>query len=132
MTKSLTELIEQIGGRDVLINIAELSAYGNRQKALMARALLAVLDEKPVGEFYEYDPGDWYQRSPGDRGVKKWTPLYKVQPAPSAPDGWKLVPVEPTAKMMVAGTLVSEFQEDPAGMYRAMIAAAPAPGGDGG
>lgn len=53
-------------------------------------------------------------------------------PAASAHDGWKLVPVEPTAKMMVAGTLVSEFQEDPAGMYRAMIAAAPSPGGDGG
>ncbi len=41
------------------------------------------------------------------------------------PVGWKLVPIEPTPEMMVAGTLVSEFQEDPSGMYRAMIEAAP-------
>ncbi|MRT01905.1 hypothetical protein [Ewingella americana] len=44
-----------------------------------------------------------------------------------APDGWKFVPIEPTPAMMVEGTLVSEFQADPAGMYRAMIAASPKP-----
>lgn len=43
------------------------------------------------------------------------------------PDGWRLVPIEPTPGMMVEGTLVSEFEADPAGMYRAMIAAAPKP-----
>lgn len=126
------KLVEQIGGRERLEEIAADGFLKHGESKLMARTLLSVLDAKPVGEFYKYDPGDWYHRSPGDRGVKEWTPLYKVQPAPSAPDGWKLVPVEPTAKMMVAGTLVSEFQEDPAGMYRAMIAAAPSPGGDGG
>jgi len=126
------KLIEQIGGRERLEAFSAGHYCSVFECRNMASALLSVLDAKPVGEFYEFKPGDWYQRSPGDRGVKKWTPLYKVQPAPSAPDGWKLVPVEPTAKMMVAGTLVSEFQEDPAGMYRAMIAAAPAPGGDGG
>ena len=62
-------------------------------------------------------------------GLVRCRPLYTAPTAASAHDGWKLVPVEPTAKMMVAGTLVSEFQEDPAGMYRAMIAAAPSPGG---
>ncbi|EAY2107826.1 TPA: hypothetical protein NO409_001844 [Salmonella enterica] len=45
--------------------------------------------------------------------------------SPVSPDGYVLVPIEPTPGMMVAGTLVSEFQADPAGMYRAMIAAAP-------
>lgn len=126
----INELIEQIGGRERLEAFSAGHYCSVFECRNMASALLSVLDAKPVGEFYEFKPGDWYQRSPGDRGVKEWTPLYKVQPAPSAPDGWKLVPVEPTAKMMVAGTLVSEFQEDPAGMYRAMIAAAPSPGGE--
>lgn len=42
-----------------------------------------------------------------------------------APPGYVMVPREPTAWMLVAGTLVSEWSEDPGGMYRAMIAAAP-------
>lgn len=89
----------------------------------MARALLAVMDAKPIGYFRDDARAVfrvWPTKS-DDCNV----PVYTTPPAPSAPDGWKLVPVEPTAKMMVAGTLVSEFQEDPAGMYRAMIAAAP-------
>ena len=48
-----------------------------------------------------------------------------ASPALKLPDGWVAVPLEPTPGMMVAGTLVSEFQEDPSGMYRAMVAAAP-------
>jgi hypothetical protein len=38
---------------------------------------------------------------------------------------WKLVPVEPTPGMCAAGFIVSEAEHDPAGVYRAMIAAAP-------
>lgn len=49
-----------------------------------------------------------------------------ASPALRLPDGWVAVPMEPTPGMMVAGTLVSEFQEDPSGMYRAMVAEAPA------
>lgn len=83
------KLIEKIGGRERLEEMFDffgLSATHGENR-LMARALLEVLDAKPVGEFYEFEPGDWYQRSPGDKGVKKWTPLYKVQPAASVPDG---------------------------------------------
>ncbi|TKI08642.1 hypothetical protein [Martelella alba] len=54
-----------------------------------------------------------------------------MQPAASLPAGWKLVPIEPTAEMLVAGTLVSEFQEDPGGMYRAMLAATPSSSTEG-
>ena len=40
------------------------------------------------------------------------------------PEGWKLVPVEPTTKMIDAARSQSSF---PAGVWRAMIAAAPQP-----
>jgi len=46
---------------------------------------------------------------------------------PSQPaQGWKLVPVEPTPKMSAAGLCVSEAEHDPAGVYRARLAPAPA------
>ena len=44
----------------------------------------------------------------------------------TAPPGWKLVPVEPTPRMSAAGFCADEGH-DPAGVYRAMIAAAPEP-----
>lgn len=131
----INELIEQIGGRERLEALASFRPSGSNtvnsashdEWMAMARALLEVLDAKPVGEFYEFEPGDWYQRSPGDKGVKKWTPLYKVQPAASSPDGWKLVPIEPTQRMIDAHTegMVSGGATR---AYRAMLAAAPAPG----
>lgn len=84
----INELIDQIGGRAALQDLIDNPRMANcGETAFLASALLAVLDAKPVGEFYEFEPGDWYQRSPGDKGVKKWTPLYKVQPAASVPDG---------------------------------------------
>lgn len=49
-------------------------------------------------------------------------------PAQAAPDGWRLVPVEPTIAMCIAGDsprmLVDDCTPTPA-IYRAMIAAAP-------
>lgn len=41
----------------------------------LAREMLTLINQKPVGEFYEADPGNWYQRSPGDK-APKWTKLY--------------------------------------------------------
>lgn len=146
----INKLIEQIGGRERLEFIAENAI--SRDRSMMARALLAVLDaqSKPalVLRPFGYD-GETFRKSDIDHHSA--VVYYTVPPATSVldvnfdlskpgteatvithyqvPDGWKLVPVEPTAKMMVAGTLVSEFQEDPAGMYQAMIAAAPAPDG---
>ncbi|HDW3554149.1 TPA: hypothetical protein RMN47_000330 [Escherichia coli] len=54
----------------------------------LARIVLASLEAKPVGEFYEEAPGDWYQRSVGDR-APKWTPLYTTPPLPVVLDGLK-------------------------------------------
>ncbi len=40
--------------------------------------------------------------------------------------GWRLLPIEPTPEMSAKGFCVSEGEQDPAGVYRAMVAAAPA------
>jgi Lar family restriction alleviation protein len=45
--------------------------------------------------------------------------------AGTVPDGYVLVPEVPTPSMCRAGFLVSEAEHDPAGVYRAMIAATP-------
>ncbi|HGG2126755.1 TPA: DUF551 domain-containing protein [Escherichia coli] len=39
------------------------------------------MEAEPVGDFYEYKPGDWYQRSVGDK-APKWVPLYATPPVP--------------------------------------------------
>lgn len=41
------------------------------------------------------------------------------------PEGYVLVPAEPTPAMSAAGLCVSEAEHDPAGVYRAMIVARP-------
>ncbi|KQN53168.1 hypothetical protein ASF13_16340 [Erwinia sp. Leaf53] len=48
-------------------------------------------------------------------------------PATSAPDGWKLVPVDATRKMIDAAKCIEEDGYD--AMHKAMLAAAPIPGG---
>lgn len=56
-------------------------------------------------------------------------PLFTAPPAPVAvvPDGWKLVPVEPTEYMMkVARGLTLQQEQTPSAEYRAMVKCAPA------
>lgn len=63
------------------------------------------------------------------------TPLYAHAERPAVPDGWKLVPVEPTAKMLQAAegtgsrSYTGTFVVLPDAAYRAMLAAAPQPEG---
>lgn len=65
-------------------------------------------------------------------------PVYAAPPAPaSVPEGWQLVPVEPTQEMVVAGGGAidmnggeggdDEMQSDAIHAYSAMLAAAPTP-----
>ena len=60
--------------------------------------------------------------------------LDSLQPAPAVPDGWHLVPYEPTDKMIIAGinTPVADSgnddtdqPEDYRNVYKAMLSAAP-------
>ena len=63
--------------------------------------------------------------------VAAWLCGIPAQPAPSVPDGWKLVPIEPTSEMLGAGedTFVTTYTGTPVSapidVYRAMLAAAP-------
>jgi hypothetical protein len=94
--------------------------------ATMARALLEVMDTKPVGFISERDGpvlyGAHISLSPG-------THFYTAPPAPSAPDGWKLVPIELSPEMYTAW--VNSF-EGIYGDWKAMLNAAPAPPGGNG
>ncbi|HBI7922160.1 TPA: hypothetical protein K8232_004900, partial [Escherichia coli] len=51
-------------------NITVMDRYPDLVTAQMDlevyKIALASLEAEPVGEFYEYKPGDWYQRSIGD------------------------------------------------------------------
>lgn len=93
----------------------------------IAEIALAALMAEPVGDFYEDGPGNWWQIGPHDK-VPHVTPLYRAAPAvpngvigfdPGSkdstaivhhvtPPGWKLVPVEPTMRMVIDG-----FVSDP-------------------
>jgi len=129
----INELIEQIGGRARLEEIRAFThtngiEHCNRQEwQLMARALLAVLNAKPAG--VTISPTLAAMDEVSLVGID----VYTTPPAASVPDGWKIVPVEPTPEMLEEIWLDERFQERAMkARYAAMLAAAPAPGGDGG
>lgn len=145
MTNPITTLSrERLEEMSQCSDVTTLFAYEMRH---MARALLAVMDArerpslfaicnpdgsawldencvadtennlKPVLNDLRRDSGDDYYISP----------LYTTPPAPSAPDGWKLVPVEPTIAMTEAA--IDEFNEsrNMRDTYYALLEHAPAP-----
>lgn len=86
--------------------------------------------QKPVAWFEESAGGNWflaYSKNPS----AKQEPLY-AHPAP-IPEGYVLVPKEPTPEMIEAFNKVPEMAYNPASKYRtihtwqAMLAAAPKP-----
>lgn len=113
--KALAEQGEQVDKANALINdlreerkLLQRLAGDRGNKLESAEAKLAELAKRPpVGDFYEDGPGNWWQIGPHDK-VPHVTPLFD-RPAPAAdlaelvPDGWKLVPVEPSEKMIVEG-----------------------------
>lgn len=60
-------------------------------------------------------------RLQGEENEKRLYALPCAQPAPSVPDGWKLVPIEPTQNMLDCMDLGSNMLY----RYRALLAAAP-------
>lgn len=99
----------------------------------LMKIALASLTAEPRGYIDAGTPRDEINILTENKILQSDIALYATPPAADSsnsaviPDGWRLVPVEPTPAMMVAGTLVSEFQEVPGEMYRAMLAAAPTP-----
>lgn len=140
MGNSVNELIKQIGGRErlqsVLANPTK-TMFNYGESLIMARALLAVLDaqEKPamevVGVIGAGVRAVCYEGAarPHCGSLLYTTPPLSSEPVSNGytlPDGWKLVPVEPTQGMTDAGMECASCSA----MYRRMLAAAPAPGGE--
>ncbi|HCS6899907.1 TPA: hypothetical protein ORZ67_003883 [Escherichia coli] len=86
----MTELTKEQLIEEAKLKIAIAKCHPNsgmaRVECELFKIALASLEAEPVGEFYEYKPGDWYQRSVGDK-APKWTPLYAVPPVLAAPEG---------------------------------------------
>ena len=130
--------------------IDHLDALRAELKAAHAMALIGVewrelaeAREAELERMRRQEPIGWFARLDGDGLLMECkhadisrVPLYalpgaQAQPAPSVPDGWKLVPIEPTQEMLDAGedTFVSSLSgtptSSPIAVYRAMLAAAP-------
>lgn len=136
----INELIEQIGGRERLEFIVENAI--SRERIIMARALLAVLEAQAIGwvdseemraidknrhaTIYKIEPDNPYH------DPRRQKLVYLSPPAASAPEGWKLVPLKAFPSQWAAGQRAFDAaginKIDP--VYRAMVEAAPAPGGD--
>ncbi|WBA60309.1 DUF551 domain-containing protein [Citrobacter sp. 21OH12SH02A-Citro] len=88
---------------EILSKAAAQSDGGNLGYA-MADAVKVIdmaivsFDAEPVGYFYETEPGNWYQRSAGDK-APKWIPLYAapVVPPEIEPDYEVIKAILPTA-----------------------------------
>ncbi|EPX7749136.1 DUF551 domain-containing protein [Escherichia coli] len=74
--------------------------------------------------------GDWLYDDPIDlaRAIRKGPDMPTVQGgnSPVIPDGWKLVPIDPTKDMLRAGQSVVGFWLNTVHCYSKMLAAAPA------
>ncbi|HFL9390039.1 TPA: hypothetical protein ACG5Z5_003386, partial [Escherichia coli] len=81
----MTELTKKQLIEEAKLKIAIEKCHPNsgmaRVEGELFKIALASLEAEPVGDFYEYKPDDWYQRSAGDK-APKWTPPYAVFPAP--------------------------------------------------
>jgi len=111
MTNQITTLSrERLKEMSQCSYVTTLSAYEMRH---MARALLEVMDARAVFRV-------WPTKS-DDCNV----PVYTTPTAPSAPDGWRLVPVEPTDEMLTAGDVYMDGISQLLAAWAAMLEAAP-------
>lgn len=147
------ELIEQIGGRERLEYIVNFGAKVSNETAVMAHALLAVLDAKPavevVGKIGGLVKAISFEGAPsvGCGSLLYAAPKATIDESHGAavavPDGWKMVPVEPTREMIAKihpiahgtchhcfATVNPDCEENVKLSWQDMLAAAPAPGGD--
>ena len=90
--------------------------------------------QEPVSSVWRCDNGHIHGSC--EKNLPMGTKLYalpgaQAQPAPSVPEGWKLVPIEPTGEMINKviderlAALVSGKDHSMLDIYRAMLAAAP-------
>ncbi|EDV3149986.1 hypothetical protein Y935_003120 [Salmonella enterica subsp. enterica] len=108
----------------------------------LVRIALASLDAEPIG-YMNCFTGRVFSldEQPGaDTDKAVYEPVYAVQPLPVAPEGYALVPVEPTDEMIAAAMNCEDvlFNSDESfcvqfgNIYEAMLAAAPQQEGNNG
>ncbi|EJN6575530.1 hypothetical protein NQM15_003187 [Salmonella enterica] len=110
----------------------------------LVRIALASCDARPEGYIHIKALNDMRDRSSllgrvwvDDTGSGDCVPLYAAPPSPVAPDGYALVPVEPTDEMIAAAMDSDDvtynesddtvFYVHHCEIYKAMLAAAPKP-----
>jgi hypothetical protein len=95
-------------------------------KTQMTDAQIRTIACCDCGGYQDDDSGDWEFK---DADLMKFARalLAAAAPAPSAPEGWKLVPIEPTEAMRDAAEKSVPQVFSMGDEYRAMVAAAPAP-----
>lgn len=108
-----------------------------------AAPVVPAQQQEPVGKVHFDFVYGWHMQALIDwERIGKGTKLYAAPVAqPVVPEGWKLVPVEPTTDMVEAGIkaiknapdlvgVVTEFTSEAYDCYRAMLAVAPSPAQD--
>ncbi|EDC8052281.1 hypothetical protein BKC75_19820 [Salmonella enterica subsp. enterica serovar Muenchen] len=101
----------------------------------LARIVLASLEAEPIGYMNRFTGRVFsLDEQPGaDTDTAVYEPVYAAPPAPVVPDGYALVPVEPTDEMIEAAMNCEDvlFNSDESfcvqfgNIYEAMLAAAP-------
>ncbi|EGK9715451.1 hypothetical protein IOV19_004039 [Salmonella enterica] len=101
----------------------------------LARIALAALEAEPIGYMNRFTGRVFsLDEQPGaDTDTDVYEPVYAAPPAPVVPDGYALVPVEPTDEMIAAAMNCEDvlFNSDESfcvqfgNIYEAMLAAAP-------
>lgn len=129
-------IADTIEGLEHLADSGIQSVYIDMAIAGMRR-LLASLEAEPVAHadpqaFRNFQTGaarrEWMWRNPGEGLI----PLFTAPPATVVPNGWVLVPVEPTTEMQSAAASAIRFETTPINklwtgnaVYKSMLAAAP-------
>ena len=135
MSDPVREAMEELEWLFKSSNLPDRAAkYNTVKAALSANGGEAVAWSRPSnpsngGAVFTADPvvAECWKRE-----GKTVTPLYPAPPSVAVPEGWKLVPVEPTPEMREAFHDANEEWEDgglnsPDHQYQAMLAAAPSP-----
>ncbi|MGV6583846.1 hypothetical protein ACTVRG_19040 [Klebsiella pneumoniae] len=93
----------------------------------LAELALAVMDGEPVAEVLSNRPGN--DTSTIDRALPVGTQLYlHAQPEPVVPDGYVMVPKEPTDEMLAAAKEWTGLTSTAEVVYIKMLAASPQEG----
>lgn len=134
---------ELLGAKETVRELLHGAGVANMTIATLRAKIEAMEKQEPVAKVRVHQTGGnagiaWsvaplndFDALPLMRDGSKLYALPGAQPAPSTPEGWKLVPIEPTHEMLDAGedtyipTYTGTSVSEPIDVYRAMLAAAP-------